>query len=160
MLTAEVTDALTQSESLLIITVGNDMRGDDGVGPYIAENLSPPGRDFFLIDAGGRPENILDSAVDTGARDVIIIDAADFGGAPGEARLFSAEAIPETTLSTHTFPLPVIARLIEKDMGSRVRFLGIQATTFKYGAPLAQAVKETADGIMAALRARQSPSCN
>jgi len=160
LLTAEVTDVLTQAAPLLIITVGNEMRGDDGVGPYIAENLSPSGRDFFLIDAGGRPENVLDSAVDTGAGEVIIIDAADFGGAAGEARLFSAEAIPETTLSTHTFPLPVIARLMEKDMGCTVRFLGIQATTFEYGAPLAPAMKETADAIIAALRGRQSPSCS
>ncbi|MGV8120434.1 MAG: hydrogenase 3 maturation endopeptidase HyCI [Candidatus Xenobiia bacterium LiM19] len=149
MLTDDVIDAITQSASLLLITVGNDLRGDDGVGPYIAENLSPAGRDFFLIDAGERPENILDSAVATGAREVIIIDAADFGGSPGEARLFEIEAIPETTLSTHTFPLPVIARLMEKDMRCRVRFLGIQAATFAFGAPLSEAVKETADELVA-----------
>ncbi|MHC9542324.1 MAG: hydrogenase maturation protease [Vulcanimicrobiota bacterium] len=149
MLTDDVIDAITQPPSLLLITVGNDLRGDDGVGPYIAKNLSPAGRDFFLIDAGERPENILDSAVATGAREVIIIDAADFGGSPGEARLFGIDAIPETTLSTHTFPLPVIARLMEKDMRCTVRFLAIQAVTFAFGAPLSEAVKETADELVA-----------
>jgi len=148
LLTDDVVDAITQSASLLLITVGNDLRGDDGVGPYVAQNLFPSGRDFFLIDAGERPENILDNAVATSAREVIIIDAADFGGTPGEARLFDIDAIPETTLSTHTFPLPVIARLMEKDMGCRVRFLGIQAVSFAHGAALSPAVKETADEIM------------
>jgi len=149
LLTDDVIGAITRSPSLLLITVGNDLRGDDGVGPYIAENLSPSRGDFFLIDAGGQPESILDSAEATGAREVIIIDAADFGGLPGEARLFGIDAIPETTMSTHIFPLPVIARLMEKDMGCRVRFLGIQAATFAFGAPLSEAVKKTADELLA-----------
>ena len=36
---------------------------------------------------------------------ILIIDAADFKAKPGEVRIIDKEAIPDTTLSTHTISL-------------------------------------------------------
>lgn len=153
MLTAEVKQTLTPSEAgaTLIITVGNSWRGDDGVGPYIAK----PGRKLkpglVLLDVGDKPENSLDQAVAAKPDQVVIIDAADFGGVVGEARLIDREHIPQTTLSTHTFPLPVIAKMIEEDAKARVIFLGIQSAGVGFGEGLHDKVRATADEIIALL---------
>jgi hydrogenase 3 maturation protease len=154
LLTAEIQSILSAApgEKTLIITVGNSLRGDDGVGPYIAENLLSLREGFYLIDAGERPESVYDRAIASGATRVIVIDAAEFDAEPGEARIFKGDALPKTTLSTHTFPLSWLAALLEHDLGCTVRFLAIQAGTFAFEDPMTPKVKETAEEIMEALK--------
>ena len=133
----------------LIVTVGNSLRGDDGVGSYIASKLSDLPKGFLLLDAGDRPENIVTDAVDLRPARTVIIDAADFGGAPGEARFIPDDAIPQTPLSTHSFPLPVITSILRQDTGSEVRFLGIQAKFLGLGEVISPEVLAAADEIIA-----------
>lgn len=132
----------------LIITIGNTFRSDDGVGPFIFDALSDIPDSIELVNAGQRPENIIDEAVAVDPAKTILIDAANFGGFPGEARVIEHDLIPDSTMSTHTFPLKVIARLLEKDTGSDVFFVGIQAASYDLGEGLSDAVRETADTIL------------
>ena len=41
----------------LLLGIGNDLLGDDGVGPFIAEKLR--GADWQVINAGIVPENFI-----------------------------------------------------------------------------------------------------
>lgn len=154
MLTAEIKDALLPKGQgkTLIITVGNPLRSDDGVGPYIAEKHLRLKAGLVLQDVGDKPENGIDQAVNSKANKVVIIDAADFGGEIGEARLIPTELIPRTTLSTHTFPLPVIAKMIEEDTKAKVIFIGIQPAKVELGEGLSSAVRTTADKIIELIR--------
>jgi hydrogenase 3 maturation protease len=153
-LTAEIRSLLTVSpgEKILIITVGNSLRGDDGVGPLIAESLSSLTEGLYCVDAGDRPESVYDRAVASDATRIIIIDAAEFGAAVGEARIFTSDELPKTTLSTHTFPLSWLAALLEKDLGCRVQFLGIQAGTFGFQDLMTAEVRRTAAEIVKQLK--------
>jgi len=150
LLTAEVKQALTPTTdgTTLIITVGNLLRSDDGVGPYIASRLMELKAGLVLLDAGDKPENIIDEAVKQSPKKAVIIDAAVFGGQIGEARLIDQEHIPQTTLSTHTFPLPVIAKLLAEDTKASVLFLGIQPAKVELGEQMNEKVKATADEII------------
>ena len=120
LLTAEIKQTLSSAD--LIITIGNDLRSDDGVGPYIAKHCQSK----KVLDAQDKPENIIEEAVFRKPKIAVIIDAADFDGGIGEVRMIKKEQIPKTTLSTHAFPLNIIAQIIENDTGARVHFLGIQ----------------------------------
>lgn len=153
MLTADVKQALTPTTdgTTLIITVGNSLRSDDGVGPYIASKIKQLKNGLTLLDAGDKPENIVGAAVKLSPKKAVIIDAAVFGGQVGEARLIDKERIPQTTLSTHTFPLPVIARMVEEDSGAQVLFLGIQPAKVELGEELHEKVKACADEIISLL---------
>ncbi|MFH1683939.1 MAG: hydrogenase 3 maturation endopeptidase HyCI [Candidatus Margulisiibacteriota bacterium] len=150
MLTAEVKQALTPAEqgTTLIITVGNSLRSDDGVGPFIAAGIKELKTGLALLDAGDKPENIIDEAVKQSPKKAVIIDAAVFGGQVGEARLIDKEHIPQTTLSTHTFPLPVIAKIVEEDTKAQVFFIGIQPAKVELGEGLHEKVRATADEII------------
>lgn len=139
----------------LIITVGNTLRSDDGVGPYIASRLKVHER-VAVIDAGTRPENVIDEASSLKPDMIIIIDAADFGGVPGEMRLIPEELIPETTVSTHSIPLCVITQLLRNDTHASVFFIGIQAKTMALGESLSPEVKKAADMLIRAVDMPQS----
>lgn len=132
----------------LFITIGNELRGDDGVGPYIGGLLAGIAGEFSLINGGQRPENVIDEAIEAGPEHTFIIDAANFGGQPGECRLLEPQLINQSTLSTHTFPLPVLASIIKEDTGSEIYFLGIQSSTMQLGEGLSPPVKTTAHKLV------------
>jgi len=132
----------------LFITIGNDLRGDDGVGPMIAENLTNLPKGTLHIFAGEKPENFIDEAIDHKPAEVIFIDAADFGGERGEVRIIPEENISSYILSTHTFPIPVIARIIREDAGCLTTFIGIQTKDISLGAKLCEEVKEAGENIV------------
>jgi len=150
LLTAEAKKLLTTDHpgTTLIITIGNNLRSDDGVGPFIAQNSSKLKTGLVLLNAGEKPENIIDEAVEKKPSRVIIIDAANFGGTVGEVKVIDSEHIPNTTLSTHTFPLKVIAKLLETDCQAPVHFLGIQPQSVELGENLSAEVKAAANEII------------
>ncbi len=152
LLTADVLQELTSQEGLtVIITIGNPLRSDDGVGPYIAANLHDTDQ-LKVIDAGYTPENCIDQVTALRPKRIIIIDAADFEGSAGEVRLVDREHIPETSLSTHMISLKVIAGLLEEDTKAQIKFLGIQPITVEFKEGLSDEIKETADEIVAAIK--------
>jgi len=138
----------SDGQTTLIITVGNTLRSDDGIGPYIAEGINKDLKDLILLNTGDKPENVIDQAMALHPGKTIIIDAADFRGKGGEIRLIPNDLIPQNSLSTHTFPLQVVAQLIEEDTGSKVYFIGIQPENVGLGEGLSPSVKEAGDSII------------
>lgn len=83
-----------------VLGVGNRLRGDDAAGPELCDRLRGRFRGQ-TIDAGVAPENHLERVVTSGARLVLVADAADFGGAAGEVRLLAPDALAGAGVSTH-----------------------------------------------------------
>ena len=157
MLTADVTELLKPASSgtLLVITVGNLLRSDDGVGPYIAAQAKRPKNGIIILDAGERPEDIVGKAIEVRPGRVVIIDAADFGGEPGEVRAIPEEFMPENPISTHRFPLRVISWLLAEDAGAKVDFICIQPESVGFGEGLSDTVRSSAEEIVMMLSARE-----
>ena len=69
---------------VLVIGLGNPLRGDDGVGPRLVEELArremPPG--VQVLDGGAVGLGLLDLV--EGRERVIVVDAAEMGRKPGE----------------------------------------------------------------------------
>lgn len=134
----------------VVITVGNLLRSDDGAGPYIWEGARAATR-FVVLNAGENPENLLEQVARLAPSRITLIDAADFGGVPGEVRVVDEKDIPESCLSTHAIPLRVIAGILRQDTGAVLRLVGIQPRTVAFGEGLSAEVKESADRIVAYL---------
>ena len=128
----------------LVITAGNSFRSDDGVGPYLYTLLKGCSG-LTVIDAGYTPENIVDEAIGINPDYIVVIDAADFQGRPGEIRIVSDDLIPTSTLSTHAIPLNVITRLIEESTGAATVFIGIQVRSVMMGEGLSPEVQAAAE---------------
>ena len=154
LLDDEIVDLVRSSidKKTLIITIGNTFRSDDGVGPFIAENLDGLLDNFTLINAFDKPENIIDEAIEASPERTLIIDAANFGGLPGEIRIIPGEYIPNSTLTTHTFPIKIIAKMLEEDTGCELFFIGIQPKLLELGEGLSSEVVQTAEEIIKILK--------
>src|SRR5574341_563487 len=90
----------------LVIGVGNDYRGDDGVGRMVARELrqrSP--RTIAILETTGEGAALLESW--KGADTVILIDAVASGAYPGTIQRLDARAQPLPAgllhTSTHAF---------------------------------------------------------
>ena len=150
--TVEIDSLLRPVAALtVIICVGNTLRSDDGVGPYIASYLNNTEK-LTVFDAGYNPENFIEEAAETRPGRIIIIDAADFGGEAGEARIIDEENIPESSLSTHAIPLKVIYHILKADTASEIKFIGIQPRQVAHGESLSPEVKAAADKIISRIK--------
>jgi len=136
----------------LLLTVGQVLRHDDGVGPYIASQLG--NRKFLrVIDAGASPERVRVKDVYPGpVAWLVIIDAADFDGKPGEIRLIPPGKIPESFPSTHTISWKLLVSLLSQACGLAPRFIGIQPGRLDVGEGFSPQVKQAADEIVSYLR--------
>jgi len=136
-------DILTQGK-ILYAGVGNLLRSDDGVGCYIAEKIKS-----LSVNAGENSETIYFETLKHKPDKVIIFDACDFSGKPGEWRFIDPQFIDDMSLSTHKMPLNLVCRLIKEDTGAEVYLAGIQPCSLEPGTELSPAVKKTADLLIA-----------
>jgi hydrogenase 3 maturation protease len=133
-----------------VLGIGNRLWRDDGVGSHFAEALQPcPGLD--VIDAGFIPENHLESVVNTRPDCILMIDATDFGGSPGDARLLYPEKIAGTCLSTHAGSLQMLAKYLHARTEAAIAVLGIQPADTRAGEKLSKSVRNTLDQLVALL---------
>ncbi len=84
-----------------IVAIGNILRGDDGLGPKLIELLKARPIKASLFDCGTAPENYIFPILSTSCDTVILIDAADLGIAPGNAKVFDLNEIANVSFSTH-----------------------------------------------------------
>ncbi len=92
----------------VIVGVGNRGRGDDGAGPALIDSLRGRTR-ARLVEAEEVPESYLGEITAGEADTVLLVDAVDFGGRPGEVGLFSrGELRGQPTFSTHRVPLRLV----------------------------------------------------
>ena len=134
-------------QTTIYITLGNPLRGDDGVGPYITRNVSGAGN-ICIRDAGDRPERALDWAIEFRPDTIIFIDAADFGGVPGEIRCLARRELKERCFSTHRLPLAAVIDWINRETGAECHCLGIQLGSTSPGEELSAPVHRSADKIV------------
>jgi hydrogenase 3 maturation protease len=115
---------------ILILCIGNQEGGDDGIGPYIAERLkSMPSADM-VIDSGTVPENYTGVIRRQHPETLILIDAAEMNLPAGEIRIIPKEKLGTMHLSTHRIPLSVFIQYLEKEV-PHIIFIGIQPETMK-----------------------------
>ena len=166
-LSANIKEALNIKTGLnIIVTVGNNLRYDDGAGPYLFYKLSQnkyfsitdnrilslktPKKDkeLKIINAGYNPEDIIDDIDKLRPKKVIIIDAADFSKKPGDLKVIDNDSIPETSLSTHMVSLKVISKIIHEDTKAEIKFIGIQPKSVALGEGLSDNVVSACEKII------------
>ena len=137
---------------ICLLGIGNRLWRDDGVGSYVAEALQSQ-REFDSIDAGSVPENYLETVVGKHPETILIIDATDFGGAPGELRLLETDKIAQSGISTHAGSLQMLAKYLRIRTGARIGLLAIQPGDSSAGKGLSPEVAEAAAYLQQALLA-------
>jgi len=128
-----------------VIGLGNEWRGDDGIGLEVARRVGGrqlPGEPIGLVDAlAGRDEVVLVDAVSSGAP-VGTIFRFEASEEPLPAPLFGAS-------STHALGLAEALELARSlgQLPRRVLVYGVEGESFDYGVGLSPAVAEAADRL-------------
>lgn len=137
---------------IALIGVGNELRGDDAVGCYIAQQLSGI-RDALVIDAGESPENCAHQLRKHEPKLVFLIDAVDMGMEAGSVIILSASELPEwIAVSTHGMPLKLFADYLSCEIKAKVVLIGIQVKSTGLFAPMSEEVRATADALVKIIR--------
>jgi len=130
---------------VVIVGLGDRLKGDDGAGCEVAERLLKAKHEdrIKVINAENAIENYLGVIKKFRPDTVVFIDAVDFGGIPGEVRVIKPGELRETTVSTHTFSLPVIIQQLQSETGAVCKILGIQPKTTAFSEKPSPEVEKT-----------------
>ena len=137
---------------VVLIGVGNPLRGDDGVGVRIIEQMQATQLpDVMLLNTETVPEAFTGKVIEYRPTHVLLLDASNFRGEPGEARLIESSRIGGQAVSTHSLPLTIFVSYIEKTLGIRVLLLGVQPKVAEFYAEMSAEVAKAAEKISALL---------
>jgi len=139
---------------ILVLGVGNPMKGDDGIGPYVAERVSalyacctaPGVAVVSAIDCGTVPENFTSAIRRLQPQLIVIVDAAQMGLQTGEYRIIAADRVGNLGLSTHSMPLSLFMTYVKGFAGAIV-LIGVQPCSMDFGAGLSAAVRQAGDAL-------------
>lgn len=130
--------------------VGNPLKGDDGAGPFFIQELQKRGQSpkkgtvpFFLIDAGEVPENYLTPIIQAQPDIIMIVDAADFGGKPGEVGIFEVKEISKIGMTTHALSPGVFMDYLKQQTNTDIFLLAVQPKTIEIGVDLSEEVESS-----------------
>ena len=126
---SQLNDFLVDCEKLIVLGVGNELKCDDGVGPFIIKKLKEENienKSLLFINAETVPENFTGKIRKEKPTHLIIVDACLMGGEPGDMKIVNKYDFANIGISTHSMSLSFFVRYLEKDTDFRIIFVGIE----------------------------------
>ncbi|MFA5976330.1 MAG: hydrogenase 3 maturation endopeptidase HyCI [Elusimicrobiota bacterium] len=141
---------------VVLLGIGNILRGDDGFGPYLMARLE--GRvGAICIDAGTAPENYLGRISRENPDTVLLADAVHLDLSPGHYALLKKEDIVRSGLTTHTLSPHLFMECLQSRTTATIYLLGVQPQTTAFceelSEPMQKAITQLAADIQEALHA-------
>jgi hydrogenase maturation protease len=146
--------------SIGIIGVGNPLRKDDGIGLFLLSHIKKESHYFpktvSFVDGGTGGMNLLH--IFSRFELIILLDAVDFKGQPGETRFFSIDDIQSqkqvSTVSTHNADLFQIIRLGQEleECSKKIFVFGVQPSDISFGDGLTEPLKSHIDDIKKSMK--------
>ncbi|XRO77661.1 hydrogenase maturation peptidase HycI [Methanocaldococcus sp. 10A] len=146
---------LKNCKKLVVIGIGNELKGDDAIGIYTVKNLMryfEKEKEFvniknlYLINAGTTPDFFTDVLKEINPTHILIIDCALMDKDVGEVKIIKEDEIINYSFSTHTLPLSIIVKYLKKFINSEVIILGIQPKIIDF-CPISEEVKLAGDKL-------------
>lgn len=131
---------------VVIIGIGNVLRGDDGLGPAFIQAVRGKTR-ATCIDAGTTPENYIGKIIKERPDAVLIVDAAHLGGRPGEFSILKKEDILKTGFTTHDISPSMFIEHLEKETEAQLYMLAVQPQSVDFGEGLSESIKKRVEEL-------------
>jgi hydrogenase maturation protease len=131
---------------LLLLGMGNPMRGDDAIGHLLAESLESLDTVGFRAHAVGTAiENAMSWIRQTAGGAVLLVDAVlDESLAEGSWALYPPDMLDSMCHSTHSIPLSMLISFWKQEIPDlRVYFLGVSIRNNSEMAPLSPPLQQT-----------------
>lgn len=139
---------------VLIIGIGNRLRGDDALGPLASDILREEG--FNAIEHSGEPAGLIELWKEAGH--VILIDAVFSGDAPGTVHHFdlTEEKLPACFARPSSHAVGVaeaveFSRVLGK-LPEKIEFFGVEGESYGYNEAMAGHVEESMGKVIEEIR--------
>ncbi len=152
---SQLSNFLTDCKKLIVLGVGNELKSDDGVGPFIIGKLQEENienNNLLLIDAGTVPENFTGKIRKEDPTHLIIVDACLMDSNPGDMKIVDKNEFANIGISTHSMSLSFFVRYLEKDTEIRIIFVGIEPETMDWGVKPTPKVEKSANEFIETLK--------
>ena len=129
---------------VVILGIGNPLKGDDAVGAELVdriENLN----NLDCIKCEIHPENYTREIISKNPDTLIIVDAVNINGNPGDVVLLESEQLNDECLDAHRIPLSVLIKYLKNYIKDNIYILGIQPKIISYGSNLSKEILESID---------------
>ena len=151
---------LEGAERIAVLAVGSWLRGDDAAGLLAARELekrrgnAADGARLAIFMGETAPENLTGEIRRFAPTHLIILDAADSGGAPGDIEILGAESLGEgDSFSSHRLPLRVLTDYLRASLDCEVTIVGIQPARCEFGEEASAAARQAARKVAAMISA-------
>ncbi len=132
---------------VVIVGIGNTLKSDDGIGSLLASRTKDK-IPFIVYDVGTSPENYLGKIIKDKPDNIVIIDAVDFGGTPGEFRELEGEEVKTINLfSTHNASISLTINYLQSNLKVDIIVLIIQPKSLSFGDNLSPEITKTLDKL-------------
>lgn len=149
MIKEDLIEFLKAYKKLVIMGIGNDIRGDDGIGPYIVENIKHlESSNVSILNATTVPENFTGKIRKIDPTHIIIVDAVIMNEGPGKIKLVKKEEVAGVSISTHSMSLSYLVNYLELEKPYNILFIGIEPESMELGQGLSPLVKSSSDEII------------
>jgi hydrogenase 3 maturation protease len=152
---SQLSTFLSDCEKLIVLGVGNELKSDDGVGPFIIKRLkeeSIENKNLLFIDAKTVPENFTGKIRKEKPTHLIIVDACLMDLNPGDMQIVDKYEFANIGISTHSMSLSFFVRYLEKDTEIEIIFVGIEPETMDWGAKPTLKVENAANEFIETLK--------
>jgi hydrogenase 3 maturation protease len=137
---------ILKKRPLVILGMGNPMRGDDAIGHLLAEKLEPLNRPGFQAHAVGTAvENAMSWVRQAAGGALLLVDAVfDETLEEGSWALYPSDRLDSMCHSTHSIPLSMLISFWREEVpGLEACFLGISIRNNTAMAPLSPRLRQT-----------------
>jgi len=137
----------------VLMGIGNELNGDDGVGNIIARDFAERRQKGWLsLPCETVPENFTSVVRRERPELLVIVDAAQMGLEPGEFRLVPKQRLGSEILGTHGIPLRHLVSCLGKH-AKDILFVGVQPGRVAFGEEgLSAPVEKAKERLMGILR--------
>ena len=137
--------------SYILLGIGNELKGDDGIGNILARGFREKG--WISIACETVPENFTGVVERERPETLVIVDAADMGIGPGEMRIIPSGKIGSSGFATHGMPLSHLVSRLQGSAGEII-FIGVQPANVELGSGISPPVEMSRKRLISVLKKR------
>lgn len=139
---------LKDAGAIVVVGIGNPLRGDDFVGKKTVQEMRDrvPKR-VCLVECEFVPEDSIQDIADFQPTHVLVIDAALMNESYGTVKLITDLSLAPSNISTHTLPLQIFCGLLRNTLGAKLALLAIQPKKISLGEGLSAEVKYSGEKV-------------
>ena len=136
---------------VVIIGIGNILRGDDGLGPVLIDQLKGQVQ-ACCLDVGTTPESYAGKITKEDPDVILFVDALHLDRLPGTYAILEKDDIMKSGFTTHDMSARMFIEYLQSQTSAQIYMLGVQPQNLSLGEGISDQVRKSLDEIVTLLK--------